>query len=106
MSTIKERAEIYGTKRWKRARRQALRRAGFLCEVCRAKGFRVAGAIVHHKLFLKRGGKVYELDNLQVVCKDCHERIHARPLTAEKKEWVEYIQRMGEERVEKSESIR
>ena len=97
MSTAKERAEIYGTPKWKRARRQALRRAGWLCEICSSKGRTVPGRLVHHKTFLKEGGAIYESENLQCVCRKCHEAIHE----VKHDEWSEYIRGWGRQGFEK-----
>ena len=60
---------IYGTENWKRARRNARRRAGGLCERC---GDEPETLDVHHRIPLKDGGAPFDPDNLVVLCRPCH----------------------------------
>jgi len=52
-------------------RRQAMIRARFACECCRNR----FGLDVHHVVPFGEGGS-HELDNLVVLCRSCHEKLH------------------------------
>lgn len=69
-------AAVYRTARWKRARLAALERAGWRCESC-GKAGRLE---VHHRQAVTDGGAVYDLANLEAVCRPCHFNRHGRPL--------------------------
>lgn len=58
------------TSAWKKKRKQALTRAGHRCESC-ASG---ASLTVHHLTY----DNLYRepLEDLQVLCRPCHERVH------------------------------
>lgn len=50
-----------------------------MCEVCEANGIITEGNTVHHIVEVKDDwNKRFDWDNLQVVCKECHNRIHGR----------------------------
>ena len=76
MSTAKQRAEIYCTKRWRRLRWAALERDGFLCAVCKAKGLTELAQTVHHVIEVEAGGAIWDIDNLASMCARCHNEIH------------------------------
>jgi len=88
MSTPKERKEVYCTPRWRRLRKRQMQRAGWLCARCARFGYVRGAKIVHHKRPIRQGGKPFEESNLEVVCRACHEELHAgdpRPDRPEKK---------------------
>jgi len=60
--------------RWQRKRLEALQKAEFACEMC----YDAESTLhVHHKQYLKgREPWEYEVDQLGVLCKDCHEQMH------------------------------
>jgi hypothetical protein len=60
--------KLYGTKRWKQARRHALIRACHTCGRCGGN----RSLDVHHIIALKDGGAAYDPNNLQVLCRPCH----------------------------------
>lgn len=57
---------------WEAARRAALDRAGFKSELSGRRG----RLEVHHRVRLEDGGEPYALDNLQVLTRDEHIRLH------------------------------
>lgn len=77
----KERQEIYNTSRWRKLREAKLMQFP-LCEVCLAKGLVTPTEDVHHiDTFmnyegLKRIDKAYNFNNLQSICKKCHQNEH------------------------------
>ena len=72
---------FYNTKAWKKCREAYRKKVGGLCEICLAQGIYKAGAIVHHRIPLtpeqmQNPEILLCYDNLQLVCRECHERIH------------------------------
>lgn len=57
---------------WDTIRRYKMYRAGYKCELCHAGGT----LAVHHKTYEHRGQEFLYLDDLIVLCKNCHERHH------------------------------
>ena len=55
-------------KRWDATRRVVLDRDGFRCVLCGRAGI----LEVDHVIPMKRGGDVWQLDNLQSLCRSCH----------------------------------
>ena len=70
----------YSTGRWQRLRRVILNRDTYRCRVCGRHGFEV-----HHKVPIRDGGAVWDPENLEVRCRDCHEKAHGR--YREKQQW-------------------
>lgn len=64
-------AYITGTKRWKRLRYEALRRDGFACVQCGARG---RLEVDHREPVRDAPDRAYDLTNLQVLCVSCHAR--------------------------------
>jgi hypothetical protein len=65
-------ADYLATPEWAEQRRGALRRAGGRCETCDG-----AGPLhVHHRTYRSRGGE--KVDDLVVLCEDCHLAVHTR----------------------------
>lgn len=72
---------FYKSQAWKDTRAAYAKSKGYLCEVCLAKGIYRAGEIVHHKIILNTENISdpaisLNFDNLQLVCRDCHARLH------------------------------
>lgn len=72
---------FYQSDAWKKARQTAIKRANGLCERCRVAGRFVPGVIVHHKKYITPGNIhdariTLALDNLELVCEDCHNKEH------------------------------
>ena len=71
----------YNCRRWIKLR-DAKRRENPLCELCLQKNPQVIRQTkdVHHKNFIDienpNEGQIYDLDNLQSLCKECHDHIH------------------------------
>lgn len=70
------REDFYHSKEWARVRKLALVKAGYKCNRCSN-----AGKIVHHKIYLTDENYLdpeisLGLDNLEVLCQDCHNREH------------------------------
>lgn len=72
---------FYKSRAWQRARRLAYDRAGGLCEICLKRGRITPGEIVHHikpmtPEAVKDPSLALGLDNLMLLCRDCHGEIH------------------------------
>lgn len=67
---------FYNSLAWQKARDYKMASAGYLCEICGG-----VGEIVHHKIPLTEANlynpKIsIDNENLQLVCRSCHKRIH------------------------------
>lgn len=71
-----ERHKFYHTSEWRKLREAHIRRYP-LCEVCKEAGRITPARIVHHIVEIKDGGSPLDTDNLQSVCRSCHNRLHA-----------------------------
>lgn len=74
---------FYKSKRWQRCREAYAKSVGGLCEICWQNGIVKPGVIVHHKIHITPDNindpeVVLNWDNLQLVCRDCHAKIHER----------------------------
>ena len=65
----KESAAIYNSTRWRKVRTHILKRDGGICQMC---GKSEKYMIVDHIKEIKDGGEPYSYDNLQTLCKSCH----------------------------------
>ncbi len=76
---------------WSRERTNAKKLAGWKCEICGAKESKAKNAVlrleVHHRLGVGNWDKIIEAvraellvsaDKLQVVCLECHKKIHKK----------------------------
>ena len=76
--------------RWERLRRQVFAHDGYRCRSCKAAGRLEADHIVP----LHKGGAVYDIRNLQTLCRDCHIKKTAdenSPTSPERREWSAYL---------------
>lgn len=68
---------FYRSPRWKKLRETALRRDKYLCRECYKYGKRVEAEVVHHKVeVLTDYSLAFDLDNLESLCKACHNKRH------------------------------
>ena len=72
--THEEYAKYLKSKKWKLLRQQAFIRAGYVCELCR-RNYRLQ---THHKKYPEVLGDE-SIDDLVVVCLDCHRLAHPDP---------------------------
>lgn len=63
----------YHTPQWRRMRNLAIARDRGLCQECLRNGRTTAFSDVDHIESHFRGGKFFDLDNLQCLCKSCHD---------------------------------
>ncbi len=68
---------------WERTRRAAFERDGWRCVDCGRPG----RLEVHHTVPLRRGGALYDLDNLETLCRGCHIERHRRKLIPGEAAW-------------------
>lgn len=73
---------LLGSRVWKDLRARYLG-AHPLCEICEAQGLTALATEVHHKIpigsetsYAGMRRLAYDVNNLQALCHDCHERIH------------------------------
>ena len=76
-------AWIYRSQRWKAIRAQVLKRADECCEEC----FSIGEIQVHHKTPVSLGGEIFDLDNLEALCRSCHLERHRRIEQSKMPEW-------------------
>ena len=74
------------SREWEWIREKVLQRDGRRCRQC-GKAGRLE---VHHVKHLQEGGD-NALENLQVLCRDCHIRAHARPVSASTARWRDFV---------------
>ena len=74
---------FYYTKAWQQTREAFRKSKGGLCEECLRNGIIKAGEIVHHKVHLtpeniNDPNVTLNWDNLELLCRDCHAKMHGR----------------------------
>lgn len=79
----KSKADFYGSREWKNCRAAYTSYRKGLCERCLQRGIYTASDIVHHKKYitpqnLNDPSITLSWDNLMLVCRDCHAKIHSR----------------------------
>ena len=78
-------------KKWARLRRLVLDRSGYRCQTCG----RAGRLEVDHVKPLDAGGDLYDLDNLQSLCRGCHilktAQENRTPRSARQAAWDRYI---------------
>ena len=70
-----------GGSKWRRIREEVFERDEYLCQECRRQGL-ITGVELHgvgvgicdHIVPLAEGGAEFDADNLQTLCKTCHDR--------------------------------
>ena len=63
--------DVYDNPRWKKLR-AIVKEDEPLCRYCLAKGLAVDTKDIDHILSINNGGKAYDRDNLQGLCRPCH----------------------------------
>lgn len=85
-------------RRWARFRAGVLAREP-LCRECRRAGYTVGAEEVDHVEPIHRGGAVFDLDNVQPLCRRCHARKTAREggyvALETRDEWDDHLRSMG-----------
>ncbi|MCL2555429.1 MAG: HNH endonuclease [Firmicutes bacterium] len=66
-----EASRHYNTGRWQRLRKLQLAREP-MCRHCKERGQLVRASHADHIIEIADGGSVYDLDNLQSLCRSCH----------------------------------
>lgn len=84
--------QVYSSARWDRLRRKRLFIAKYRCERCR----RPRRALqVHHRTPISQDpSQAFLIENLEALCKDCHEaehRLELRPQKGGGAEWERYL---------------
>lgn len=70
---------FYKSQQWERKRKSVLQRDHYACQECRRKGRYCRANTVHHIRHLKDEPELaLEDDNLESLCRDCHEAIHEK----------------------------
>lgn len=76
----------YNSIRWKKKRKQILRRDGYVCQGCKRFGKQTEAVTVHH---IKHADEYPELafedDNLVSLCNACHNKQHPEKANNRKK---------------------
>jgi 5-methylcytosine-specific restriction endonuclease McrA len=76
-----EQEAFYKSHKWRQVRNAYFKHARGLCEICLSKGLIKQGEIVHHKIEMDpekihNERLAYGVDNLQLVCRECHAKLH------------------------------
>ncbi|HIF9075746.1 TPA: HNH endonuclease [Photobacterium damselae] len=69
---------IYNTARWRRTRNIVLHRDKGLCQNCLKQGRYISANHCDHIISIANGGSVWDIKNLQMLCKKCHEKKTAK----------------------------
>lgn len=82
--------KMYNSSHWKKLRKLKLAVSPF-CERCLEKGLYVSAYIIHHKDYVTNlnysdGNVFFNIDNLESLCLDCHNKEHFEGKT--KKEYT------------------
>lgn len=79
---------FYNTKQWKMLRKQKKKIEHNECERCRAKGRHREGTEVHHKKYLRQHPELaLDINNLELLCEDCHYDEHHRRNQINEERW-------------------
>ena len=91
--TYRDRKKLYNSKTWKNIREIKMRDSNHECERCKSlgetTGYHTGRQLdIHHiKPLEERPDLAYELDNLMVVCKNCHNYLEGRHWKQKEKKW-------------------
>lgn len=67
----------YNGRKWRKLRALQLEKFP-LCKQCESKGETAIATVADHIVPVKKGGDGYNMDNLQSLCKKCHDSKSAR----------------------------
>lgn len=74
--------EFYDNHHWQSFRRMIFKKRKNTCEICNKKieeFYRDYGILeIHHKCQIKNGGELCDENNVLLVCKDCHKKLHKK----------------------------
>ena len=94
MSRDKRYQRLLNDKRWPETKILVWRRAGGLCERCKAEGYITAGVDCHHVVPVESGKSImemerlcYDVNNIRLLCIPCHIKTHEE-MRSHKKEKV------------------
>ena len=62
---------LYNSRRW-RSYAHKLRKQNPLCKICMNEGRTTPSSMVDHIKPINHGGPIWDVDNLQCLCKKCH----------------------------------
>ena len=69
--------DFYGSSEWQALARLARAEQHDECQRCKARGYYVPCEVVHHKEPVKDAPeRALDIDNLECLCRECHEEIH------------------------------
>lgn len=72
---------------WQAFRRECIKRAGWRCERCK----RLGRFEIHHIIPVAKGGKVFDFDNVEVLCRQCHIDHHRVAVNPQRQEWYDHL---------------
>ncbi len=75
---------IYKSQRWVKLRAEVIRQQ-ITCQHCLAYGIVTPGIIVDHIIEIEDGGPVWDINNLQYLCRTCHNQKTAREAVKRRK---------------------
>ena len=81
--------DCYNTTRWKKVREEVLKKSNYMCEICKQLGIlNYTDIQVHHiEKIIDNPYKMYDEDNLLVVCRNHHRQIEGM----NENEIIEYV---------------
>ena len=95
---------LLNSKRWQQVKTIVWRRAGGLCERCKAEGFITQGRDCHHvrpvensKDLAEMEELAYNVNNIELLCVPCHIKVH-QSMRSHSAEYVADNKKRGAER--------
>ena len=90
--------KFYSSKAWQTCRNEYAKRQRYLCEDCLRRGIYRPGEIVHHKIELdpiniEKPEVALNFDNLELLCRECHENRHKHNRKPNGGRWAEVNRR-------------
>lgn len=84
----------YHLRYWRYVKAYVMKRDHHECQVCRKRGLYTPANTVHHlQHVLDRPDLALDTDNLEVVCRACHNREHPEKLSRFKKKKFDNVER-------------
>ncbi|MEK5058635.1 alpha/beta hydrolase [Paenibacillus sp. FSL H7-0326] len=100
--TLEQKRKFYTSKDWKHIRLEVLKRDNYECQECKRKGLvtidtneysesakrKKIQLVVHHLKELEHHPDLaLDIDNLETVCVDCHNKEHGRDFGVKENKW-------------------